>query len=413
MLSLLAIRRRIEAGDTTVAEALRDSLERIRAEDGRLKAFTAVSPLTPEAGGPLAGIAVGVKDIIDTADLPTEMGCPALYGGWRPRADAAVVAMLRGAGAHVIGKTATTAFAFMDPAPTLNPHRADRTPGGSSSGSAAAVAAGLIPLAVGTQTGGSVIRPASFCGVAAIKASFRLLPTVGVKASAWTLDTLGLFAASVADVAYALEGVSGRPSRVDGQDGGLPRLGILRQAYAGPAEPAGAAVFERMLDLARHAGVPLVEVAEPPALAEAYAAQGTIQDYEMSRGMGWEWAHHRDLLPPRIQAALDAASRVGAPDYDSARGKARRARSAARELFDGVDALISLSAPGPAPGRETTGDPRFNRLLTLLGVPCVNVPGLLAEDGMPVGIQVVAPFGRDQQALAAAAAIEGIIRAAT
>jgi Asp-tRNA(Asn)/Glu-tRNA(Gln) amidotransferase A subunit family amidase len=413
MLSLLDIRRRIDSGEMSVPTVLRDSLDRIQAENGVLKAFTAVATGTPDGTGPLAGVAVGVKDIIDTADLPTEMGCPAIYGGWQPRADAAVVSMLRGAGAHVIGKTATTAFAFMDPAPTLNPLRPDRTPGGSSSGSAAAVAAGLVPLALGTQTGGSVIRPASFCGVAAIKASFRLLPTVGVKASAWTLDTLGLFAGTVADAALALEAVSGRPSRVDGRDWGAPRLGILRQSYAGPPEAAGEAVFERFLVLARRAGIDLVDVPEPAALAEAYAAHGTIQDFEMRHAMGWEWAERRTVLPPRIAAALEAAQAVGAGDYDMARGKARRARNACKELFDGVDALVTLSAPGAAPDRDTTGDPRFNRLLTLLGVPCVNVPGLLADDGMPVGIQVVAPFGRDQRALAAASVLEGIIRAAS
>ncbi len=163
------------------------------------------------SAGPLRGIAVGIKDIIDTADFPTEMGSP-IYRGFRPRADAPVVMMLKQAGATIIGKTTTTAFAANDPTPTLNPHNHGHTPGGSSSGSAAAVAAGMIPLALGTQTGGSVIRPASFCGVAAIKPSFRLLPTVGVKCFSWTLDTVGLFAAGVEDLAQRAFGHD-RPAR--------------------------------------------------------------------------------------------------------------------------------------------------------------------------------------------------------
>src|SRR5206468_6260383 len=160
--------------------------------------------------GPLRGITVGVKDIMDTSDFPTEMGAQ-IYKGWRPRADAPVVAALKRAGATIIGKTTTTAFASRDPTATLNPRNGNHTPGGSSSGSAAAVAAGMIPLALGTQTGGSVIRPASFCGVAAIKPSFPLLPTVGVKCYSWTLDTVGLFAAGVNDLARGLSAMTHRP----------------------------------------------------------------------------------------------------------------------------------------------------------------------------------------------------------
>lgn len=415
MPTLIEIARSIEAGDTSPSSAIEASRDAILAGDSALRAFTCVSssPGIGSRGLPLAGIAVGVKDIIDTADLPTEMGCPDLYRAWQPRADAAVVTLLRQSGATIIGKTATTPFAFLDPAATANPHDAARTPGGSSSGSAAAVAAGLVPLAIGTQTGGSVIRPASFCGVAAIKTSFRLLPTVGVKASAWTLDTLGLFATTVADLAFALEAVSGRPSRLDGRDTGLPRLGILRQAYAGAPEPSGAAVLEMALAALSQAGCTLLEIAEPPTLAEAYAAHGTIQNFEMRQALGWEWAERRDHLPPRLRANLDAAQAITPEDYDVARGKARRARTACRALFDDVDVLVTLSAPGAAPGRDSTGDPRFNRLFTLLGIPCVNVPGLRDLDGMPVGIQVLAPFGRDAQALAAAHRIEAILRQAS
>ena len=197
MISLAELQRRIDSGDLSADAAIALSLDAIGTHE-RPSAPLSAMPKTPRAqnAGPLRGIAVGIKDIIDTADFPTEMGSP-IYRGFRPRADAPVVVMLKQAGATIIGKTTTTAFAANDPTATLNPHNHGHTPGGSSSGSAAAVGAGMVPLALGTQTGGSVIRPASFCGVAAIKPSYRMLPTVGVKCFSWTLDTVGLFAAGV------------------------------------------------------------------------------------------------------------------------------------------------------------------------------------------------------------------------
>ena len=210
----------------------------VRGEEA-VGAFAIVDHAAPVGTrGPLRGIAVGVKDIVDTADLPTECGSP-IYAGWRPKADAPIVAALKRAGGTVIGKTVTTPFAFLDPAGTRNPRDPGHTPGGSSSGSAAAVAAGLVPLAIGTQTGGSVIRPASFCGIAAIKPSYRVLPNVGIKAFSWSLDTPGLFAATVADVAYALAALTGRTEvRVDGREIPHLRLGVMTQDFAGAPEPA-------------------------------------------------------------------------------------------------------------------------------------------------------------------------------
>ncbi len=415
MTGLLALRTRIARGEITVAQALREARERILAGDGALRSFVAVSPEQepaelPHASLPLAGVAVGVKDIIDTADLPTEMGLPAVWGGWRPRADAAIVGMVRRAGGRVAGKTSTTALAYLDPTPTLNPHDPSRTPGGSSSGSAAAVAAGLVPLAVGTQTGGSVIRPAAFCGVAAIKPSFRLLPTVGVKTQAWTLDTLGLFAANVADLAHALQAISGRPmTREDGPP--LPRFGIALPEPSGEPEPEMAQALDEATRRLGRMGCEVRRVDVPAPVAEGWHASGVIQAYEARIALGWEVENRAGLLPPRIAAVLADAERVSAGDYDAARARARRARTASRALFAeaGVDVLLTPSAPGPAPGRDTTGDPRFNRLWTLLGVPCVNVPGL-CSGVLPLGLQVIAPFARDDLALAAAAVLEQALR---
>jgi Asp-tRNA(Asn)/Glu-tRNA(Gln) amidotransferase A subunit family amidase len=211
MMSLTELQRRIDSGELSPQAAIDRSLELIAAKDKTIGAFVCHDSKARAANsGPLRGIAVGIKDIIDTADFPTEMGS-VIYRGWRPRADASVVMALKAAGATIIGKTTTTAFAARDPTATLNPHNHAHTPGGSSSGSAAAVGAGMIPLALGTQTGGSVIRPASFCGATAIKPSYRLLPTVGVKCYSWTLDTVGLFAAGVEDLARGLSAMTGRP----------------------------------------------------------------------------------------------------------------------------------------------------------------------------------------------------------
>ena len=253
MLSLLDLLRRIDAGDLTPEAAVRLSHEAIRAREEEVGAFVLVDPGGAPAQGPLRGVTVGVKDIIDTAEMPTEMGSP-IYAGWRPKADAPVVAALKQAGATVAGKTTTTPFAHLEPTRTRNPRNLAHTPGGSSSGSAAAVAAGMVPLALGTQTGGSIIRPASYCGVAAIKPSFRLIPTVGVKCFSWTLDTVGLFAATVPDLAHALAATTGRPDlRLDGSPGSL-RFAVVAQDFAGEPEPASAAALDHAVRALERAG---------------------------------------------------------------------------------------------------------------------------------------------------------------
>src|ERR1700761_9572698 len=240
MKSLAELQRRISSGDLSPQTAIAQSIEAVGADARTVGAFVRHDP-NARAGndGPLRGIAVGIKDIIDTVDFPTEMGS-AIYRNWQPRADASVAMALKAAGATIIGKTPTPAFASSDPTATLNPHNHAHTPGGSSSGSAAAVGAGMIPLALGTQTGGSVIRPASFCGVAAIKPTYRLLPTVGVKCFSWTLDTVGLFAAGVRDVALGLAAMTKRTDLVVPSQVAAPRIGVVTQAFAGAPETSGA-----------------------------------------------------------------------------------------------------------------------------------------------------------------------------
>jgi Asp-tRNA(Asn)/Glu-tRNA(Gln) amidotransferase A subunit family amidase len=406
MLSLAELQRRIESGDLSADAAIAQSLEAIDAQEKTIGAFVCrAETARAQNAGPLRGIAVGIKDIIDTSELPTEMGSP-IYNGWQPRADAPVVALLKAAGATIVGKTTTTAFASVDPTATLNPRNPGHTPGGSSSGSAAAVAAGMIPLALGTQTGGSVIRPASFCGVAAIKPSFRLLPTVGVKCFSWTLDTVGLFAAGVEDLAHGLAAMTNRPELL-GPATRTPRIGVVTQDFAGAPEAAGAEALRIAASAAERAGAPVRDLALPQIVAEAWRMQPTVQDFEAHQALAWEYRVHRDAMPQLLGAKLDETAGILPAAYDEARGIAKRARDALDEIFEGVDVLLTFSAPGAAPnGLGSTGDPRFNRLWTLMGVPCVNVPATIAAGGLPVGVQVIARFGDDAGALAAARFVE-------
>jgi Asp-tRNA(Asn)/Glu-tRNA(Gln) amidotransferase A subunit family amidase len=407
MISLAELQRRIDSGDLSAAAAIDQSCAAISAHDKTVGAFVCrAETVRVASAGPLRGIAVGIKDIIDTSDFPTEMGSP-IYRGWRPRADAPVVAMLKQAGATIVGKTTTTAFASRDPTATLNPRNPDHTPGGSSSGSAAAVAAGMIPLALGTQTGGSVIRPASFCGVAAIKPSFRLLPTVGVKCYSWTLDTVGLFAAGVEDLAHGLSAMTNRPELLPGAAMQAPRIGVVTQDFAGLPEATSGEALRIAALAAERAGASVRTLALPEIVAEAWQVQPTVQEFEAHRALAWEYRTHYDAMAPLLRAKLDETVGLLPADYDAARRIANRARKALAKAFDEVDVLLTFSAPGVAPkGLDWTGDPRFNRLWTLMGVPCVNIPATVADRGLPVGVQVIARFGDDTGALEAARFVE-------
>ena len=407
MISLADFQARIEQGALLPDAAIGQSLEAIRAQDNAIGAFVRHDPRArAQTAGPLRGIAVGIKDIIDTADFPTEMGA-AIYRGHQPRADAPVVMALKQAGATIIGKTTTTAFAANDPTATVNPRNHAHTPGGSSSGSAAAVAAGMVSLALGTQTGGSVIRPASFCGVAAIKPSYRLLPTVGVKCFSWTLDTVGLFGAGVRDVALGLAAMTKRTDLVVPSAVPAPRIGMVTQAFAGAPEPSGAEALQRAARAAEQAGATVREIAVADVIAEAWRIHPDVQEFEAHQSLAWEYGQNYEAMPPLLRGRLDE-SKGGTPaEYDAAMDVTLRARQALAGIFDEVDVLLTLSAPGAAPkGLTSTGDPRYNRLWTLMGVPCVNVPTLVAEAGLPVGVTVIAPFGGDAKALAATSFVE-------
>jgi len=416
MLSALDLVRRIEAGELTPRAVVDLCAEAIDARESDVGAFVALdleaarrAAADPRlASTPLRGVPVAFKDIYDTADFPTQYGSP-IYAGYRPRADATAVALARRAGAIVIGKTVTTEFASLVPSPTRNPHNSAHTPGGSSSGSAAAVAAAMVPITFGTQTAGSVIRPAAFCGVAGFKPSYRLIPLVGVKAVSWHLDTGGLFGAGVADVAFVAAAILDRDLRVDRAAPSAPRIALVRSHLWPKASAAMGNALETATRVAAAAGAKVADVTLPPIVEEAWAAQFAIQDYETFRSTAFEYDRHRDMIGKQLREQLDRAAAITADEYDAARRIASRARQVLADTMADHDVILTPSAPGAAPhGLGATGDPAFNRLWTLMGTPCINVPGLY-ENELPLGVQIVGRFGRDRAALEAALFLERAI----
>ncbi len=363
--------------------------------------------------GPLYGLPVALKDIIDTKAIPTENGT-ALDSGRVPTEDAVVVQKLRSAGAIIFGKTRTTELAFMDPCETRNPHNIERTPGGSSSGSAAAVAAGMVPVALGTQTGGSVIRPASFCGTFAIKPSFGMISRSGVLLQSPSLDTLGVFATSVEDLGLMLDVLAG----FDPQDKSTslsPAPQALKIAMDKPPVPPTFAMIQppgienasddmmaALKELRAFLGDQAFETGLPAAFGEALKARETINFAEMAKCYYRYTYHAKDQLGEKLQGAIRKGEEAMARDYIAALDWPEILNAGLEELFDRCDALILPSALGAAPGLETTGDPVFNSVWTLCGTPVVNLPVFNDADGMPMGIQLVGPKGDDARLLRAA-----------
>jgi Asp-tRNA(Asn)/Glu-tRNA(Gln) amidotransferase A subunit family amidase len=416
MLSVLDLVRRLDAGEIKPRAVVDLCAETIAAREADIGAFVALdiegarkaAEQAASRSSPLRGLPIGIKDIYDTADLPTAYGSP-IYAGYRPRADATAVTLARRAGGVVLGKTATTEFASLVPAGTRNPRNLAHTPGGSSSGSAAAVAAGMAPIAFGSQTAGSVIRPAAFCGVAGFKPSYRLIPTVGMKTYAWHLDTVGLFAANVADVAYAAAAIAERPLRVDQKTPAVPRIGLVRTHLWAKASAAMHAAIDTAVHAAAANGATVTELQLPDIMQEAYSAQFIIQDFEAFRSFAFDYDNHRDQIGRLLRDQLDRAAAISPEDYDAARRVASRARRSLADFMRDIDVILTPSAPGAAPrGLGSTGDPAFNRLWTLMGTPCVNVPGL-SEGDLPLGVQIVGDFGRDRETLEAALFVERAI----
>jgi len=351
--------------------------------------------------GPLHGLPVGVKDLMDTADMPTAYGSP-IYAGNRPRSDAACVARARAAGALIMGKTVTTEFAWFHPGKTANPHDLSHTPGGSSSGSAAAVADFMVPLAFGTQTAGSVIRPASYCGIVGYKPTHGTLSRAGVKPLSDSLDTVGVLTRAVTDAALFVSALSGRDlmPRVPVKP---PHIGICRTCEWDAARPETVAALENSSAMLARAGATTKEVTLPPEFARITQAQIDIMNYEICASLTSERLQHRESLSDELQRLLDAAEQCDAARYDAACELLAACAQQLPRVFDGLDVLLAPSAPGEAPaGLAATGDPVFCRMWTALHLPAINLPFNLGPRGLPVGLQVVGRRCDDARTLSVA-----------
>jgi len=411
--ALAALHARFAARETTAAATAEAQLARIDETEATIGAWETVDAdhVRREAAsaderhwpGPLGGIGIGVKDIIATADLPTRAGTP-IYADYRPDHDAACVERLHAAGAYVFGKTVTTPFAFLDPAKTRNPANPEHTPGGSSSGSAAAVAAGHVLAAIGTQTNGSVIRPASYCGVVGYKPTVGIIPISGIHPFSPSFDTVGTFAACVRDAAL-LAGVLADRGRIAPEVAAVdhrPRFAWLARFPWSDADASTLRALESVLDALR-LDAEIVRIALPDAWAEAKAAHRTMMLQEGFEVLGELQARERARFTPALNAALDEGRAIPIERYRDACVFRERAIAFFTGWFDEYDAILCPAAAGIAPrGLATTGDPSFCTLWSLLGFPALSLPAGRV-DGMPLGLQFAAPQGRDDTLLAAAA----------
>jgi len=408
--------RLLRDGALTSEALVRACLERIARDEPRIHAWAWLDPdralaaaRAVDARGrppPLHGLPVGIKDIIDTADAPTECGTP-LYEGRRPSSDAACVTALRAAGGVVLGKTVTTELAFFGPGPTRNPHDPAHTPGGSSSGSAAAVAAFMVPAALGTQTAGSIIRPAAYCGVVGFKPSHGLLSLEGVHPFAPSLDTLGVLVREVADVAPLLAGL-GAPVEVRPLVR-PPRIGLWRTSQWSRTTAAMQHRLEEVATVLARAGAPVREVDPLPDETALIEGQALIMAAEALRSFGA--LRPSGALGPQLTELLDRGAAARSEDVHAARVRAGQALNTMNGLLGEVDVLLTPSAPGEAPeGLASTGDPIFNRVVTVLGVPAISLPAGVGPSGLPLGVQLVGARQAEAALLAAAAWIEPRIR---
>ena len=400
----------ISAGRLTAEAYVSSCLDRIAAREPTVQAWACLDPEyalrqarlldRSQSRGPLHGVPVGFKDVFDTAHLPTQYNS-AIYRGHRPLWDAACVALTQRAGGIVMGKTVTTEFAYRFPGPTRNPHHVAHTPGGSSSGSAAAVADFMVPIALGTQTGGSTIRPASYCGIVGYKPSFSLINRAGLKFVAESLDHVGVLARSVEDVALFVHAVSdlALPSFAQAPSH-APRIGLYQQPRGTVEDPALWVNLDRAARTLAQNGAQVTAC----VLADAYNTMNAdhlaIIDFEAARAFAFEYQNHRDKLSPLILENIENGWRCSRERYDLAISNAVGYRARLAEHFNHFDFLLTPAASGEAPAGITgTGNSMYNRIWTLFGVPCVTVPAWVGTSGLPIGIQIVGPYGSDVQTL--------------
>lgn len=350
--------------------------------------------------GPMAGVPVGVKDIIDTHDMPTGMGSP-IYDGHRPPADASCVAQMRAAGAVILGKTVTCEFAGLTPRKTANPHDPARTPGGSSSGSAAAVADLMLPVAFGTQTGGSVLRPSSYCGIIGYKPSFDTFSLTGVYPAAESLDTLGLHARSLDDIELASAALLMRPHVPAPDIQRPPVVGLCKTTMWDAAQPETREAVDKAAAAMKAAGAQVRDFELPEEFGWLGELRGIINGRERAVVMADEWARNRDLLSDQMQRTIQDGLNLDHADYVDAMYLMETCRVRTTQAFEGCDVLLTPAVDGEAPiGLDETGSPRFQALWTMLHTPTITLPVHVGPNGMPVGIQLVAPYRADRSLMA-------------
>jgi Asp-tRNA(Asn)/Glu-tRNA(Gln) amidotransferase A subunit family amidase len=425
-LTAIELRERMASGALRAVDLARAFIAQIEARESEVQAWTWFDPTfvldqaaaldawrtSGKPVGALHGLPVGIKDTIDTARIPTENGT-VLDAGRVPARDAWIVSRLKAEGAIIMGKTVTTELAFFSPGKTRNPHNAAHTPGGSSSGSAATVASGMVPLAIGTQTAGSVIRPAAFCGTVGFKPTFGTIPRTGVLPQAFNLDTIGVFARTVTDAALLAGALTGHDP-ADPATTPLPSPRLLEIAASKPPvtpalafipppgwdETATDETKAGFAELTATLGDPCDTVPLPPAFTEAPAYQQTIQLAELSKTFFAYEKRGRDQLSQKLRDAIDRGKAIPARDYLAALDWRSILNAALEAIFERYDAIVTAAAPGPAPaGLESTGSPIFNGLWTFLGVPAVTLPLLASGDGLPIGVQLIGPRGGDARLL--------------
>ena len=410
-LPAMTLARLIEGGELSAETVMRSCLEWIREREPVVRAWVHLDPDQALAAarecdrsdkkGVLKGVPFGVKDIFDTSDMPSGYGSP-IYTGCRPSFDASAVALPRAAGAILLGKTVTTEFANRHPGPTSNPHNPAYSPGGSSSGSAASVADFMVPLAIGTQTGGSVIRPAAYCGVVGFKPSFGLFPPAGMHVNTESLDTVGAMARSVGDIALFRAALMAVPYEAPVMPEPPPRLALCRTPHWDDAQPEGKTVLEAAAERLRAAGAEIVEAEIAGGNVDISEIQRRHSAYEAPRNHATELHRHAALLSDDLLAngRIAAGRELTLDDFHTAWRRADQARAAADEWAGGFDAILTLPAPGQAPkGLGSTGSAIFNGLWTVLHMPCLTLPAGAGPDGLPVGIQLVGRRHRDARLL--------------
>ena len=387
---LVASRRMREA-------ALQPCVDRIRSLDGEIQAWVQVLPQEPTGNGALRAIPFGVKDIIETRGLATEYGSP-IYKGRIGTADATIVRQLRQRGGLLLGKTHTTAFAYSTPGPTHNPRNVAHTPGGSSSGSAAAVAAGMVPVAIGTQTGGSVVRPASYCGVTGFKTSYGLLPMDGVLPFAKSFDTLGFFTHTAADMLAFWEAMGHSTGRTE-------EIPLAAPDPIPDVEPAMAVAFKDALARLRGAGLVIRSVDIAPMLVRLRVADRTVLFYEGARFHEERYKQYGDRLADMGNLVRDGLQ-MPVDRYDEAMKYIAQCKTRMAELYKATPVVLVPAAPGPAPlGLTSTGDSRMNSPWTALGTPAITIP-MPVGAGLPLGLQLTANQGQDARVIRTAVKLE-------